>query len=406
MPHLQEKGDDKSPSRAKLGRSFSSGSELPITEAKEGFLEATEGLLTIRSMHMAATRTTDSQGPPRTVSEDAAFTPLPHSGKQHAITPSPYGAVGHHGSRFGPVVTIYGTTKLVPSPIRVKRQNSQSNPSDDEEHHGLSHMAHATNLRHVDTYHTPTKPTLSHAVSEGFETDEVPKKRLLGQLENGEGTASKKSKLQHVDVVAKEAEVINNDATSESSDTESSPHSKNPIISPASSTEKCDDEEGAPRMQRSGVMQSYGHGFAHPPYPPRRHPFPPAYCPPPYAAGYPMYAAYPLPPPHPHFMGRPTMAPGAPPFYHPYPPPHHPAMMHHFRRTPHVHPLPGSPHNMTTPERSIPTPEAPRSSPSSLPSAEIKSVEEWQRAALTTGKPPSANRCLPLKEPIPSKYWG
>ena len=36
----------------------------------------------------------------------------------------------------------------------------------------------------------------------------------------------------------------------------------------------------------------------------------------------------------------------------------------------------------------------------------IKSVAEWQHATLATGKAPSANRCLALKAPIPSKYWG
>jgi hypothetical protein len=36
----------------------------------------------------------------------------------------------------------------------------------------------------------------------------------------------------------------------------------------------------------------------------------------------------------------------------------------------------------------------------------IKSVEEWQVAARATGSAPSAFRCVPLKEPIPSKCWG
>jgi len=36
----------------------------------------------------------------------------------------------------------------------------------------------------------------------------------------------------------------------------------------------------------------------------------------------------------------------------------------------------------------------------------ITSVAEWQKAALATGRAPSANRCIQLKAPIPSKYWG
>jgi hypothetical protein len=46
------------------------------------------------------------------------------------------------------------------------------------------------------------------------------------------------------------------------------------------------------------------------------------------------------------------------------------------------------------------------SKPAASSTTEIKSVAEWQRAALTTGKAPSTNRCVPLKGPIPSKFWG
>jgi hypothetical protein len=38
--------------------------------------------------------------------------------------------------------------------------------------------------------------------------------------------------------------------------------------------------------------------------------------------------------------------------------------------------------------------------------APIKSVADWQKDYLATGLAPSANRCAPLKGPIPSKYWG
>jgi hypothetical protein len=36
----------------------------------------------------------------------------------------------------------------------------------------------------------------------------------------------------------------------------------------------------------------------------------------------------------------------------------------------------------------------------------IKSVSDWRAAAMATGTAPSANRCIPLQEPIPSKCWG
>ena len=39
-------------------------------------------------------------------------------------------------------------------------------------------------------------------------------------------------------------------------------------------------------------------------------------------------------------------------------------------------------------------------------SRDIKSVAEWQQATLATGQVPSANRCVPLADPVPSRFWG
>ena len=398
MPHLQERGDEKAGSRPSLSRSFSSGSELPITEAKEGFLQATEGLLTIRSMNVSSSKSSDSYGPSRTVSDDASSTPQPHYAKQSVVTPSPFGSGGHQGGRSGPIVTIFGTKKLVPSPIRAKRVG-ESTEGDDEESGDTTHMAHPTNLRYNDSYTTPTKPILSHTVSEGFETDDAPKKRLINQLEKGEEMASKKARVADEEYLDEEDQTTSNDDTRESAHMESSSRTKKPIISPTSSTEKIEEEEAA-RTKRTVAPPSYGLDFHGHPYPHHRYPYPPGYVQPPYGA-YPMYGAYPAPPPpHPCYMGRPT----APHFYPAYPP-HHPAMMHRFHSPPPVQPFRASPHPSMQAERALPSPEVPRSAPAPS-SSDIKSVQEWRKAALTTGKPPSANRCVPLKEPIPSKYWG
>lgn len=51
------------------------------------------------------------------------------------------------------------------------------------------------------------------------------------------------------------------------------------------------------------------------------------------------------------------------------------------------------------------SPEAPTSK-TSTSSQPIKSVADWQKATIATGMAPSANRCVPLKAPIPTKYWG
>jgi hypothetical protein len=42
------------------------------------------------------------------------------------------------------------------------------------------------------------------------------------------------------------------------------------------------------------------------------------------------------------------------------------------------------------------------------PSAQhsIQSVADWQQATVTSGKVPSTNRCVALKPPVPSRFWG
>jgi hypothetical protein len=36
----------------------------------------------------------------------------------------------------------------------------------------------------------------------------------------------------------------------------------------------------------------------------------------------------------------------------------------------------------------------------------IQSVADWQKATLASGKVPSTNRCVALKPPVPSRFWG
>mmetsp|Transcript_14148 Transcript_14148/g.34307 ORF Transcript_14148/g.34307 Transcript_14148/m.34307 type:complete len:320 (+) Transcript_14148:254-1213(+) len=127
-------------------------------------------------------------------------------------------------------------------------------------------------------------------------------------------------------------------------------------------------------------------------------------------------------PPHGHY-GTPP-----PPSAHPnmyYPPPQY----HHHPHHPHYPPR----HAMMSPVRvaqrefpmrrtvsaqvsdaasqaSTKSSPAPSPSPSESSSiskeAPIASVAEWQRAAMANGRPPNTKRCIPLKEPLPAKFWG
>ena len=380
MPHLQEKVTTD-PSRPESTKYRASPSEAPITEAKEGFLQATEGLLTIKGMVSAHHQRSSSLGPPRAVSEDASSTPRTTyaATKQSVITPSPFAGSHHqhhhHRHMYGPIVTVFGNKKLVPSPIRVKRRTSSQAEEDCED--GAPEMGRPTNLRYADNYSTPTREVGSSEVVPG--DSESLKKRLLGKMELELHTESAAKKARVQDCESEDDVATQDDESKETSG------SRKPVISPTNS------EEGPPSVQRTGFFPPYG-AYPQQPYHPQHHG---TYHH--YAAAYHMYHGF--PPPHAaHFGGRTGAA--SMPQYPPYPPHHYPMMM--------MHPDASSPHRFSAPQQQtmhgMPGPDITRSS--SLPNDEIHSVPDWRRSAMSDGRPVSANKCLPLKEPIPSKYWG
>ena len=108
MPHLQERDvDGTTVSGSQLSSSRTLSQELPIQEAKEGFLKGTDELPTmmmttsqIQNSPVKVESFGSSQEPRRSVSEDsAASTPqAQHSNKSGVITPSPF---VHRGMRNG-----------------------------------------------------------------------------------------------------------------------------------------------------------------------------------------------------------------------------------------------------------------------------------------------------------------
>lgn len=375
MPHLQEKDvtEEKSRSGSKLARSLSSSSDVPITEAKEGFLQATEGLLTIKGM-TSAHQTSSLFGHPRAVSEDASCTPRAGATKQKSIiTPSPF-AGAHHPNMYGPVVTIFGNKKLVPSPIRMKKRDSQAEEDCEE---GSQAMSQPTNLRYANNFSTPIKK-LDNGDAANVAATEPIKKRLVGKMDKCIESPGKKARV--------EESLCDDTISSQDEDPNETLGSRKPVISPTNS------EEGPPSLHQSGYFPPYG-GYPMRHHPNYHHPYPEAY---------PMYHGY---PPHPgsaHFIG----GPGAPPMahYRPFPPPHpshhHPMMIH-----PHPTALHGySPHRRG-PMPDHHSPDMVRSSARQMD--EHNSVTDWHSGSISSaGQAPSAKRCLPLKEPIPSKYWG
>jgi hypothetical protein len=418
MPHLQEnndaqtmKGEASSPSRG------GASTELPIKEAREGYLSgsespsftATASKLSNLPKKVDSFGSTEEQGTPRDTS-----TPRSQPTKQSVITPSPFGPMVHRAPemKYGPVVTVYGNTRLVPSPIRVKRRVSNSGEEDKVDNRSPSpKMAQPSNLRYRDMYSTPPSKALVNKFAKSSEK-ESPRKRSLGQFEFNEAIKKAKTDRAESPDYARSSSVCGDDEASQHSPAAPVPTKKKRMISPTSSGEKGEDDESTGTAPRGATFPFTGRGYPYPPHPPpyasHHHPY--GAPPPPYGSAYPMYNGYPPPPP-PHYMGG-----HPPPFYPPYPP--HPAMMHHHR--PHSRLPPhyaGSPHRMPGNEMAPVTSsdvskKGSAAQPTTAPSppddrsSAIQSVAEWQRAALTTGKPPSAKRCVPLTEPIPSKYWG
>ncbi|KAL3929230.1 MAG: hypothetical protein SGBAC_012306, partial [Bacillariaceae sp.] len=336
------------------------------------------------------------------------------SSKQEVITPSPNGAAAPCSpkSTKGPFLSIYGNTRLFSSPIRVNKKRSFTN---DESKDG--------------------EGSCSSQEEEERSTSPAP------QSQNKDARDQEEQDDSSVPATKKPRIASSPEPTKPEDNQTSAQIVRKPIISPTSSNENKEDDECASQFSHgSGVQPYYGrHAFQHPypaqypsphhsPYAPPRHPYGghgyhhPHYPPPP--AGYNMYGVGGAgmysphhPPPHGHYAG-------APPPHHPnmyYPPPqyhHHPAAAHY------------PPRSMMSPVRvaqrefpmrrtvSAPTSDnssqasTARSSPTlsqseSSKEQSIASVADWQRATMAAnGVPPSTKRCMPLKEPVPSKFWG
>lgn len=213
--------------------------------------------------------------------------------------------------------------------------------------------------------------------------------------------------------------------------------SKQRVISPSSSIEangtgkSQDDESASGSNDRSSKHESHGERpttqelpARFPPQDPSgRYGAPPgAYQSPYYPPGPPAMYGY---PPHfgesPHGSGWrmppsgsfPPQPHGAPHQYPPsYPAYSRPPMPQQHQQQQHRYPPPPimpqqHQHVKKAGDVSKASPVSSKNNSPERPGAsKIKSVAEWQRATLATGKAPSANRCMPLKAPIPSKYWG
>ena len=415
MPHLQEKNDAEEKvfsghNRPKVNGTTPtniSSSELPIREAREGYLSRSEGLLSLAmtATHQKKPDKVESFESTEERTADNTTTPTLLRSKQF-VSPSPDGVSGTRPlyRPYGPMLSVYGGSRILPSPIRVKRKVSGSEDERESESSTSPVMNQPTNLRYGE------KLSMTTLTPKGQKGNQ--KKRPIVQMEFDE--ASKKAKPDR------------SAFPSSSAHNESLPHSpvtlasttKKAIISPSSSGEKGEDDDSTVPVPRGVVHSRPYDRFRHPPH------FPPysplvhhhaygAHPSPPY--GYPPYGGY--PPPSPYLGGHRV---GQPPrLYPPYSNPRH-HMMHPPRPHPFTAHYARSLHRGTTTKPNMGMAPmtlgegagkktAKTDGSTRLPNdtnSPIKSVAEWQQASKASGKPPSANRCVPLEEPIPSRYWG
>jgi hypothetical protein len=403
MPHLQDEADDKyrqdertgDPVRSS-GRDVGAAADLPIQEATKGYLGTSDpGVSALASKVSAAANKVDSFES----TEANACSPPANRTSKPVITPS--SAISNTGLESpprsapgnGPILTLYGNKSISPSPIRVKRRVSQSEEEDEDDHIVMSHPTH---LRHGGP------PAITHAGKRCVSSDQDNYSDSIKS--STEGSPRKMIKLNG-NPSSRSVE------TAKVSSTSGIP--KKRTISPTSSGEKGEDDDHTEPSGRPYLhFHTYEKNF-HGPGSAYYHPHPPSLAfggPPPYGSGYPIYHGYPphrLPYASPLAIGHLHGHPGAGGFFPPYP--HAAQMMHQPRHLyppfPSCHVLAGA-----TPIKRgagvVETLSIDSKVENKGNKESFKSVADWQQSTLSSGKPPSANRCVPLKEPVPSKYWG
>jgi hypothetical protein len=436
MPHLQDQSESKSHEGSGILMGSARGNtvedHLPIKDAKTGFFEGTSDPVIAMANKTKTAMDDDKIEEVSFDSSDGASpsscTPAGNRASKTQVTPSPTNgssqkrlqstsmadvALGSPKSSTksgAPILTIYGNSRLFHSPIRVKRRVSHS--EDDEKEDGSSTEspqelamsdAQPAHLRYANEAPTveSSRPILirrGSSLGKRFVSDDQ-----QPAVKAEEGPATKKSKTEGEDAAAAAAMEAAVEAASAMAGMR-----KKPVISPTSSAaDKGDDNE----QHGSRPNSFYDHRLHPYSYPPHAH----HHGMPPYGhihpsasfgyGGYPMYPGYPH---HGHYSG----------FYPPYPSPQASAM-HAYRQRP---PFPGgtvavhmapkavlsrSTSNLEGTSTTAEEKGSPKSKVTPSPNTNFKSLSDWQNATmLSVGNAPSANRCVPLKEPVPAKYWG
>ena len=290
----------------------------------------------------------------------------------------------------GPILTtVYSSSRLSHSPILVKRRLSKS---ESEESSATPRQQKNANLEILEES-SSTRPT---------KIRRLPSQPVDVQPREGELSETKSKRVKSEDKNSTKADIIN----------------KRPVISPTAFMKK--GEDPSTELRHSPQLGHHPHHILHQGFhptaiiPPGFHSHSASFGGHPFgaSAGYPM--AYPSYPPHvPPGAVHPFMAsqfhghPGVG-FYASYPPGFHPHPMHQHsgQHLPSFVPPYGHPVNAASSAAKIPSTinnmMIEKKNEKSNPMAVMQSGSK----SGVDGKATSANRCVPLQEPIPSKHWG
>lgn len=411
MPHLQDDtAQEKLRKETILGSvigidsSTSRIEELPIQVAKPNFLGTSDPVVAM-VRKVSATVVDSSFESVEANDSESLMSPSSRRIIKTVITPSSSignisnssassddvsavekGSLSTQKINTGPILTtVHSNSRLSHSPILVKRRVSQSESEESSD--------------------TPRHQIANHEILEESSSTRPAKIRRVSsqpvdvQPREGELLETKSKRVKSGDKNSTKADIIN----------------KRPVISPTTSMKK--GEDPSTELRQSPQLGHHTHHILHQGFhpsaviPPGFHPHSASFGGHPFGApaGYPMaYPAYPphVPPGAVHpFMGSQFHGHPATGFYASYPPGFHPHPMHQHSGQhlpsfvpPYGHPANAAAKMPSTVNSMIIEKKNEKSNPMTVMQSGSKSG--------VSGKATSANRCIPLQEPIPSKHWG
>ena len=451
MPHLQDHSQSKSHEGSGILMGSSRGTDtedhLPIKDAKTGFFEGTSDPVIAMAnktktameednVHAEEVSFDSSEDGTSSRSSSSSTPPAGNRTSKTQVTPSPTNGLSQKlldststtaaaadvapgspkpsdNKSGAPILTIYGNARLFHSPIRVKRRVSHSEDDDEDgsstdpqqQQEVVMSGAQPAHLRYGGEAPTvgSSRPILIRRGSSLGKRCVSEEQQQQATEKSEDGPATKKTKTEGEDAAAAAMEAAVEAASAMAG------MRKKPVISPTSSAaEKGDDNE---QQQQGSSYDHRLHPYSYPPPHAHHHGMAPyGHIHPSASFGYGGYSMYPGGyPHHGHYSG----------FYPPYPSPQASAM-HAYRQRPpfpagtvagHMPPkavLSRSTSNLEgTPTTAAEDKGSPKSKVTPSPNTNFKSVSDWQNATMSSGvSAPSANRCVPLKEPVPARYWG